>query len=62
MSKRPRIILTSQDLDRLGIKLLNGLPAAVAFQAGSSCRRNLIDADVVEPQDVCRLMWRDHEQ
>ena len=29
MSKRPRIILTSQDLDRLD-KLLNGLPA-VAF-------------------------------
>ncbi|MCB1869749.1 MAG: nucleoside diphosphate kinase regulator [Gammaproteobacteria bacterium] len=50
MSKRPRIILTSQDLDRLD-KLLNGLPA-VAFPGRIELQAELDRADVVEPQDV----------
>ena len=54
MSKRPRIILTSQDLDRLD-KLLNGLPA-VAFPGRIELQAELDRADWSSHR-TCRLMW-----
>ena len=50
MDKRPEIILTSQDLDRLEA-LLEALPAA-AFPGKTELRAELDRAEVVEPQDV----------
>jgi len=50
MSKRPKIILTSHDLDRLDA-LLESLPAA-AFPGRTELRAELDRAEVVEPQDV----------
>ncbi|MCR4332626.1 MAG: nucleoside diphosphate kinase regulator, partial [Sulfuricaulis sp.] len=50
MSKRPKIILTSHDLDRLDA-LLESLPAA-AFPGRTELRTELDRAEVVEPQDV----------
>lgn len=50
MSKLPKIILTSQDLDRLDA-LLESLSAA-AFPGRTELRAELDRAEVVEPQDV----------
>lgn len=50
MNKRPEIILTSQDLDRLEA-LLDALPVA-AFPGKTELRAELDRAEVVEPQDV----------
>ena len=50
MDIRPRIILTSQDLDRLDT-LLEALPAT-AFPGRTELRAELDRADVVEPADV----------
>ncbi|MCW9012795.1 MAG: nucleoside diphosphate kinase regulator [Gammaproteobacteria bacterium] len=50
MNERPKIILTSQDLDRLDA-LLESLPAA-AFPGKTELRAELDRADVVEPQEV----------
>lgn len=50
MHKRPGIILTSQDLDRLET-LLDGLPEA-AFPGKAELGAELDRAEVVEPQDV----------
>lgn len=50
MDKRPGIILTSQDLDRLE-RLLNALPTS-AFPGKTELRTELDRAEVVEPQDV----------
>ncbi|MBZ0131655.1 MAG: nucleoside diphosphate kinase regulator [Rhodocyclaceae bacterium] len=50
MNKRPGIILTSQDLNRLEA-LLNTLSAA-AFPGKTELRAELDRAEVVEPQDV----------
>lgn len=50
MDKRPKIILTSQDLDRLDA-LLESLPAA-AFPGRTELRAELDRAEVVEPEDV----------
>lgn len=50
MQKRPKIILTSQDMNRLD-KLLEALPEA-AFPGKAELEAELNRADVVEPQDV----------
>lgn len=50
MSKRPEIILTSLDLDRLET-ILDALPA-VTFPGKTELLAELGRADVVEPQDV----------
>ena len=50
MDKRPKIILSSQDLDHLEA-LLDRLPAA-AFPGKAELQTELDRADVVEPQDV----------
>ncbi len=50
MGKGPKIILTSQDLDRLDA-LLEGLPAD-AFPDKTELMAELDRADVVEPQEV----------
>ncbi|MCW8905126.1 nucleoside diphosphate kinase regulator [Sedimenticola sp.] len=50
MNKQPRIILTSQDLDRLEA-LLETLPAAT-FPGKAELLRELDRAEVVSPQEV----------
>ena len=50
MDKRPVIILTSQDLDRLEA-LLDALPVAT-FAGKADLRAELDRADVVEPKEV----------
>ena len=50
MDKRPNIILTSQDLNRLE-KLLDTLPATT-FPGKTELRAELDRAEVVEPQDI----------
>ena len=50
MNKRPEIILTSQDLDRLEA-LLEALPAT-AFPGKTELRAELDRAELVEPQEV----------
>ncbi len=50
MNKQPRIILTSQDLDRLEA-LLGTLPAAT-FPGKAELLRELDRAEVVSPQEV----------
>ena len=50
MDKRPVIILTSQDLDRLEA-LLDALPVAT-FPGKADLRAELDRADVVEPKEV----------
>lgn len=50
MDKRPEIILTSQDLDRLE-RLLDALPAST-FPGKTELRTELDRAEVVEPQDI----------
>ncbi len=50
MNERPKIILTSQDLDRLDA-LLESLPAA-SFPGKTELRAELDRADVVEPRAV----------
>ncbi|HUW25901.1 MAG TPA: nucleoside diphosphate kinase regulator [Gallionella sp.] len=50
MNKRPEIIMTSYDLDRLEA-LLDALPDA-AFPGKTELRAELDRAEVVEPQDV----------
>lgn len=50
MSKRPKIILTSHDLDRLEALLESR--SAAAFPGRTELRAELDRAEVVEPQDV----------
>lgn len=50
MDKQPKIIMTSQDLDRLEA-LLDTLPA-VNFPGKAQLRAELDRAELVEPQDV----------
>ncbi|MDZ4261888.1 MAG: nucleoside diphosphate kinase regulator [Pseudomonadota bacterium] len=50
MDKRPKIILTSQDLDRLDA-LLESLPAA-SFPGRNELRAEIDRAEIVEPQQV----------
>lgn len=50
MDKRPKIILTSQDLDRLEA-LLESLPAAT-FPGRNELRAEIDRAEIVEPQQV----------
>lgn len=50
MDKKPQIILTSQDLDRLDA-LLDSLPAK-AFPDKAALQAELDRAEVVEPQEV----------
>lgn len=50
MAKRPKIILTSQDLNRLE-KLLDALPVA-AFPGKAELQAELDRAEVVKPEDI----------
>jgi regulator of nucleoside diphosphate kinase len=50
MNKRPEIILTSQDMERLDT-LLDSLPAA-SFPGKTELQAELDRADVVEPQEI----------
>ena len=50
MNKRPEIIMTSQDLDRLEA-LLDALPAGT-FPGKTELRAELDRAEVLQPQDV----------